>query len=128
EEDGTSPWRALDHGVQIALECLERERGDGAVRQPETARVVLDQRVPACQPFEPAPIARLLPFELDVASGEWRHPDDDRPAATPGVSDAHAVGGGHVLDARMHGGHSRHPRTSAPAGSVLAGPRLVLAP
>src|SRR5262249_11968698 len=98
------------------------------IRQPQTARAVLEQRVPACQPFEPPPIARRLPFELDVPSRERRHPADRRPAAMPGVGEPQPVGGGPGLDPRRPVGTSRHPRTSAPAaGSVLAGPRLVMA-
>jgi hypothetical protein len=45
---------------------LQGERGDGAVGESEAARIVLDRGVPARQPFEPSPIAELLPFELEV--------------------------------------------------------------
>src|SRR5262249_61235325 len=93
----------LDDGAAVRLRLAEGERADGAIREPEAARIVLHQGVPARQPLEPAPLAGLLPLELEVTGWEGRHPDDDSSTALSRIGDPHAVAGGDVFNTSSHG-------------------------
>src|SRR5262249_34588692 len=91
EHDDWPDGHPLDDGLDVALEGVEGERGDGAVGEPEASRIVLHQSVAARQPLEPPAITGLLPLELDVPGRERWHPDDGRPPAALRVRDPYAV-------------------------------------
>src|SRR5262249_36251649 len=104
EEGHTASRRyALDDGIEVTLERLQRVRFDAAVGEAHAPRIVLHEGVSTREPFEPAPVVRLLPLELDVSGGHGRHPRHDRSPPAPCVRDAHAIGRADVLYARRHG-------------------------